>query len=154
MVALQSLPALVAGDAQGDAVLGAELLELGHDARGDDGVALGVQAVHHGLEERQLPLHRVRQEVGVDEDAVRGDEGLVVLEEELRGELGHLPAHDVARRARGGGGGGGGFGVLRVQGGAFRLVFWEARVSAGDYALYLEVGKGMLEAIRDMISYR
>lgn len=42
VVALEALPALVAGNAQGNAVLWAELLQLGHDARGDDGRGFGV----------------------------------------------------------------------------------------------------------------
>lgn len=37
------------------------------------------------------------QEVGIDEDAVGRNEGLVVLEEELGGQLGHLAAHDLVR---------------------------------------------------------
>lgn len=137
MVALEALPALVAGDAEGDAVLGPQLLELGHDAAGDDGVALGEEAVHHGLEERQLALDGVREEVGVDEDAVGRHERLVVLEEERRGELRHLAAHDVAVAGCGGGRRRRGLGGLRVRLVAFGLVLLEARVAAGDYSLYL-----------------
>ena len=77
MIARQPLPALVAGDAQGEAVLGAELLELGHDAGGEDGDADGefyegnsmtladilLQAGHPGTTEEQL----------LEEDELQGD---------------------------------------------------------------------------------
>ncbi len=82
VVATQPLPALIARDAQGDAVLLPELLELAHDARRDDGRALGVQAVHHRRQHLELVLHRVGQEVGVHQHRVRRDQGGVVLEEE------------------------------------------------------------------------
>lgn len=135
MVALQALPALVAGDAQGDPVLGAELLELGHDAASNNGGALGEQAVHHALEQRQLALDRVAQEVGVDQHAVRRHQRLVVLEEQLRRQLGHLAPLDVARRA------GLGFRLLRVRRLAFADVLFQARVAPRDYALYLQGGE-------------
>lgn len=95
MVARQSLPALVARHTQRQSVLGSELLEFRHDARGDDGVALGVEAVHHGLEQGQLALHRVTEEIGVDEDVVGRHEGRIVLEEHVAGHLLHL-AHQLA----------------------------------------------------------
>lgn len=82
VVALEALPALVAGNAQGNAVLGAKLLQLGHDARGDDGCGFGVQQVHEGFVKLELGVHRVREEVGVDKDRVGGAEGGVGLEEE------------------------------------------------------------------------
>ena len=50
-----------------DPVLGAELLQLGHDAVCDVGDALGVEAVHHGLNHVQLVLHAEVDKVGVDE---------------------------------------------------------------------------------------
>ena len=53
-----------------DPVLGAELLELCHDAVGDVGDALGVEAVHHGLHHVQLVLHAEVDKVGVDEHVV------------------------------------------------------------------------------------
>lgn len=53
-----------------DPVLGPELLQLGHDAVGDVGDALGVEAVHHGLHHVQLILHTEVDEVGVDENVV------------------------------------------------------------------------------------
>lgn len=97
MITRQPLPPLVARNPQRNPILGSQLLQLRHDAAGDDGGALGVQAVHHGLEERQLALHGVAEEVGVDEDAVGGYQGFVVLEEERRGELRDFAADDVAR---------------------------------------------------------
>lgn len=72
MIASKPLPALIAGDPQRDAVLGPQLLELGHDAVGDDGRALGIQAVHHCGEKLQLVPHRVREEIGIDEHGVGG----------------------------------------------------------------------------------
>merc|ERR1712154_600195 len=50
----QSLKARVLGDAQCDAVLGAQLLELGHHAVGQVRHALRVQAVHHRLDNVEL----------------------------------------------------------------------------------------------------
>jgi hypothetical protein len=87
VVALQTLPALVTGDAQRNAVFRTQLLEFGHDARCDDRDTLGVEGVHHGFEERQLALHRVREEIGIDQHRVGGHERRVVLEEEGRGDL-------------------------------------------------------------------
>jgi hypothetical protein len=43
VIALESLPALVARNTERDAVLGPEFLELGHDARGYYGCGFGVQ---------------------------------------------------------------------------------------------------------------
>lgn len=70
--ALQPRPALVARDAQRDAVLGAEFLELGHDAVGDGGGAAGVETVHHAGEEGELASDAVGEEVGVEQDRVGG----------------------------------------------------------------------------------
>ena len=47
-------PAAHLGDLEGHPVLGAELLELCHDAVADAGDALGVQAVHHALNQVDL----------------------------------------------------------------------------------------------------
>lgn len=46
MCAGGAFPALVAGNLEGDAVLGTQLLQLGHDAVGEDGAASGIEAVH------------------------------------------------------------------------------------------------------------
>ena len=61
-----------------DPVLGAELLQLGHDAVCDVGDALGVEAVHHGLDHVQLVLHAEVDKVGVDEhvEGLEGREGV------------------------------------------------------------------------------
>lgn len=83
----QSLEARVLGQSQGEAVLGAEFLELGHDAVGDAGDALGEEAVHHRLVDLELVLDREVDEVGVDEDVVGRAELCVVLEEHGRGNL-------------------------------------------------------------------
>jgi hypothetical protein len=81
VVALEAFPSLVSGDAQCDAVLGAELLEFGHDAVGNDGNAFGVEAVHHRGQHFELLLNRVGDEVGVDQDGVGRYQSGVVLEE-------------------------------------------------------------------------
>ena len=88
VVALQPLPPLVPRNLQRDPIAGSELLELGHDAAGDDGRALGVEAVHHGGEELELVLDGVGEEVGVDQDRIGGLQGGVVLEEEGGWHLG------------------------------------------------------------------
>lgn len=82
VIALQPLPTLVAGDAQGDAVFGPQLLEFGHDAGGDCRDAFGVEGVHEGGEEVEFVGDGVGEEVCVEEDGVGGLEGGVVGEEE------------------------------------------------------------------------
>ena len=116
MIALQPLPALVPRDPQRDPVLLPQLLQLGHDAVGDDGDAFRVQAVHHRAQQLQLVLHRVAEEVGVDEDRIRRDEGRVVLVEERGGYLWDF-ADDV----------GFGFGFLFEGLGGFFLVVFSVR---------------------------
>lgn len=88
MVTLQPLEARILRDAQRDAVLRAQLLQLRQHAVRHEGDAFGVQAVHHRRDDVELVLHRVREEVCVDEDGVGGREGRVVLEEEGGGDLG------------------------------------------------------------------
>ena len=90
VIAFQPLPALVPRDPQRDPVFLPQFLQLGHDAVGDDGDAFRVQAVHHGAQQLELVLHRVAEEIGVDEDGVGRDEGGVVLVEEGGGYLGDL----------------------------------------------------------------
>ena len=87
MVAPQSLPALIARNLERDAELRAQLLQLSHDAVGDDGHALCIQAVHHRREQLEFLLDGMREEVGVDEDGVGRDESGVVLEEKGSGDL-------------------------------------------------------------------
>ncbi len=82
VLALEALPSLVTGDPERDTVFGAEFLELGHDAGGDDGRGFGVQEVHEGLVELEFSVYGVGEEVGVDEDGVGWAEGGVGLEEE------------------------------------------------------------------------
>jgi hypothetical protein len=88
VIALEPFPALITRDAKRNAVFRTELFQLGHDARGDDGCGFGVEQVHERFVEFKFAAHRVREEVCVDEDRVRGPEGRVGLEEECRGDLG------------------------------------------------------------------
>lgn len=81
MITLQPLPSLISGDLQGNAVLGAQLLQLSHDAGGDDGLAGGVKTVHECREERELVVDGVGEEVGIEEYLVGWLEGGVVSEE-------------------------------------------------------------------------
>ena len=76
MIALYALPPLVPRDAQGNPVLGAELLQLRHDARGDDGRRLRVQQIHERLLQFEFSADGVRQEIGIDQDAVAGTESV------------------------------------------------------------------------------
>lgn len=87
VVALEALPALVTRNAQRNSVLGAEFLQLGHDAGGYDGRGFCVEQVHEGLVQLELGVDGVREEICVDEDGVRGPEGSVGLEEEGGGDL-------------------------------------------------------------------
>ena len=75
------LPPLIPGNPQRDPVLGAQLLQLGHDAIGDDDAAGCVQRIHQGGQEIELVLDGVGEEVGVEEDLVGRGEGGVVGEE-------------------------------------------------------------------------
>ncbi|KAB8337030.1 hypothetical protein FH972_021334 [Carpinus fangiana] len=124
VVALEALPALVARNLQREAVLGAELLELGHDAGGDDGAAGGVEGVHEGLEQGQLGADGVREEVGVDEDGVGRGERRVVREEHGRRGLRDLADHVGRLVAR----------LLQCRGRRL-LVGLEAGVALADDAL-------------------
>lgn len=87
VIALETLPALVTGNAQGNAVFGTEFFQLGHDARGDDGCGFGVEQVHKGFVQLELGVDGVREKVGVYEDGVGRAEGGVGLEEEGGGDL-------------------------------------------------------------------
>ena len=59
-----------------------ELFKLGHDAVGDAGGALGVQAVHHALDEIDFVPDGEVDKVCIDEDAIGWSELCVVLEEQ------------------------------------------------------------------------
>lgn len=72
MVTLEPLEAWVFGDAQRNAVFGAQLLQLSQHAVCHDGDAFGVEAVHHCRNYFKLVLDGVREEVRVDQDGVRG----------------------------------------------------------------------------------
>jgi hypothetical protein len=82
MIALQSLPALVPCNAQRNPILWPQLLQLSHHTGGNDGRRLCIQQVHERLVELEFRVHRVREEVGIDEHRVRRPQGGVGLEEE------------------------------------------------------------------------
>ena len=63
-------------------MLGAQLLQLRHHAVGDVRDALGVEGVHHVLDNVHLVLDGEVDEVGVDQDVERGPKLGVILEEE------------------------------------------------------------------------
>lgn len=65
VVARAPLKPLVTGDLESEAVLGSELLQLGHHAVGDDGRAGRVETVHHGLDQGKLGADCVREEIGI-----------------------------------------------------------------------------------------
>lgn len=85
-------PGIVEGEAEpeGDAILGAELLELRHDRIQDTRGALRKEAVHHALHNVQLVLNREVDEIRVDDDLVRGTELFIVSEEKGRALLHRL----------------------------------------------------------------
>lgn len=53
----------------------------------DDRVTLRIEAVHHGVEKRELSLNRVTEKVGIYEDVVGRNESCVVLKEHVAGHL-------------------------------------------------------------------
>ena len=90
----------VLDDPQGDPVLGPKLLQLRHHAVGDVGDALGVEGVHHILDNVHLILDGEVDEVGVDEYVKGRAELGVVLEEEGAGALHMLGGLDLIRVLR------------------------------------------------------
>lgn len=88
VIALDSLEARVFGNAQCQAVLLAQFLQLGNHAVGNDGRAFGVEAVHHGGDDFQLVLDGMGDKIGIDEHGVGGCQGGVILEEKRRRSLG------------------------------------------------------------------
>ena len=80
---------------QGDPVLGAELLQLRHHAIGDVRDTLGVEGVHHVLDNVHLVLDREVDEVGIDENVEGRAELGVVLEEQGAGALHVLGGLDL-----------------------------------------------------------
>lgn len=61
-----------------------------YHTRGDDGVTLGIETVHHVLHQRQLALNGMTQEIGIDQHIVWRDERSVVLEVHVAGHLGRF----------------------------------------------------------------
>lgn len=72
----------VFGNLEGHPVLMPELFKLGHDAIGDAGGALGIQTVHHALDQVNLVSDGEVDKVGIDQNAVRWSQLRVVLEEQ------------------------------------------------------------------------
>ena len=62
-------------------MLRSQFLKLCHDAVRDVGDALGIESVHHVLDDVHLVLDREVDEVSVDEYVKRGSQLSVVLEE-------------------------------------------------------------------------
>lgn len=87
VIALETFPALIASNAQRDAVFGTEFFQLGHDAGCDDRGGFGVEQVHESLIDFKLVGNGVREEIGVDENGVGRSKSGVGLEEEGRGDL-------------------------------------------------------------------
>ena len=81
-------------------MLGAQLLQLRHHAVGDVGDALGVEGVHHILDNVHLVLDGEVDEVGVDQNVERRPKLGVVLEEEGTGALDMLRCLELIRILR------------------------------------------------------
>lgn len=114
--------ARISGNLECQSKLGPELLQLTKDAVRHTRNALGIQTVHHGLDNVEFVADGEADEVGVDEDVVGRGEGGVVLEEEGRGDL-----FDVTDRL--------GF-FLRPCLGRLLLDALQARVCRGDELLF------------------
>ena len=83
-------------------MLGSQFLKLCHDAVRDVGDALGIESVHHILDDVHLVLDGEIDEVGVDEYVEGGPELGVVLEEEGAGLLHVLRGLDLVGILQGG----------------------------------------------------
>lgn len=83
----KALPTLITSNTKSNTVLWTELFQLGHDAGGDEDLTLCIKSVHHALEQLDLARDGVREEICIDEDLIRWDEGGVVLKEHGGGRL-------------------------------------------------------------------
>ena len=81
-------------------MLGAQLLQLRHHTVGDVRDALGVEGVHHVLDNVHLVLDGEVDEVGVDQNVERRPKLGVVLEEEGTGALDMLCCLELIRILR------------------------------------------------------
>ena len=81
-------------------MLGAQLLQLRHHTVGDVRDALGVEGVHHVLDNVHLVLDGEVDEVGVDQNVERRPKLGVVLEEEGTGALDMLSCLELIRILR------------------------------------------------------
>ena len=104
MVTPQPFPSLISCDPECYAVLLAKLLEFSelklsvgllqgvpggrtYYTISDDGIAFGVEAVHHGGKKFEAVLDGVREEIGIHEDGIWWNKSSVVLKEKRRGNL-------------------------------------------------------------------
>jgi hypothetical protein len=58
-----------------------QFLQLSKNTCGYDRLALSIQARHHLILHFQLVTHCVRKKIGIDEDAIRGLQSSIILEE-------------------------------------------------------------------------
>lgn len=87
VITFEPLPPFISRYPKGYPVLCSQFLQLCHHTVRDDWIAFGVKAVHHGGEHLQLVLYGMGEEIRIDQNTIWGHQGLVVLEEEGRGDL-------------------------------------------------------------------
>lgn len=81
----QPLESRIPCHSEGDSILGTKFLQLGKNAIGDARDRLGVQAIHHALDQLDFVLQTKVDKVGIHQDSVGRTKGSIVLEEERGG---------------------------------------------------------------------
>ena len=82
MIAFDSLKPRVLSNSESQAILLAQLLQLGQHTISDHRDTLGIEAVHHGWNDIKFMLNGVGYEVGVNKNRIRRREGRIILEKE------------------------------------------------------------------------
>jgi len=81
-IAFDSLKPRVLSNSESQAILLAQLLQLGQHTISDHRDTLGIEAVHHGWNDIKFMLNGVGYEVGVNKNRIRRREGRIILEKE------------------------------------------------------------------------
>lgn len=82
MLAPESLVPFIPGRPESQAVFRAQLFQLGKDAVGDDGDALGQEQIHQASFDVDFGADRMGEEVGVEEDLIGRFQAGICVEEQ------------------------------------------------------------------------